>query len=422
MKSALRKLLPASVLDAYHHALAVAGSIVYRFPSKKLVVIAVTGTKGKSTTVELIRTILMEAGHTVAAASTIRFSIGRESESNLFKMTMPGRFFLQEFLRRAVDAGCTHAVIEMTSEGARQFRHIGIELDALAFTNLQPEHIESHGSFEKYAEAKLSLAKHLEASSKRPRYIVANADDAYGKKFLDIDVEVKKSFSLRDAEPYNVDDASVRFVWKRGELFSAPLPGLFNLRNILAALTLTEAMGVPLATVKRALEHQPPIAGRAERVVAGQPYIVVVDYAHTPDSLKALYETYKERRIIAVLGSTGGGRDAWKRAEMGKIADEYADMAILANEDPYDENPQKIVDEIAKGFTKKRPYIILDRRAAIRDAMREARPTNVVLITGKGTDPYIMGPGGTKQAWSDKKVVEEELGKLGYEAAGAKKE
>ncbi|HVV38764.1 MAG TPA: UDP-N-acetylmuramyl-tripeptide synthetase [Candidatus Paceibacterota bacterium] len=413
MKKLLRKLLPAPLLDAYHHTLAVGGSLVYRFPSKKLFVIAVTGTKGKSSTVELIRSILVEAGYNTAAASTIRFSIGKESEPNLFKMTMPGRFFLQHFLRRAVDAGASHAVIEMTSEGARQFRHKGIELNALVFTNLQPEHIESHGSFEKYAEAKLSLAKHLEDSPKRPRYIVANADDAYGKKFLDINVEVKKTFSLKDAEPYSVDDASVRFVWKR-ELLGAPLPGLFNLRNILAAVTLADAMEVPMPVIKRALAHHAPISGRAERVVAGQPYVVVVDYAHTPDSLKALYETYRDRRIIAVLGSTGGGRDAWKRIEMGRIADEYAHVAILTNEDPYDEDPQNIVDELAKGFTKKRPFVILDRRKAIREALREAKPTDAVLITGKGTDPYIMGPHGTKEVWSDKKVAEEELSKLGY--------
>jgi UDP-N-acetylmuramoyl-L-alanyl-D-glutamate--2,6-diaminopimelate ligase len=421
MKKFLRTLLPPSMLDAYHRALAGLGSVIYRSPSKQLFVIAVTGTKGKSTTVELLRTILTEAGYKVAATSTIRFTIGDVSERNLFKMTTPGRFFLSRFLRKAVDAGCTHAVLEMSSEAAKQFRHKGIAFDALVFTNLQPEHIEAHGSFENYAQAKLSLAKHLEASPKRPRYIVANADDAYGKKFLAIDVEIKKPFSLKDAEPYQADDESVRFVWKRGELFSAPLPGLFNLKNILAALTLTEAIGVPLPTIKRALSHQAPIAGRAERVAQGQPYLVVVDYAHTPDSLKALYETYKEHRIVAVLGSTGGGRDTWKRIEMGKIADQYSSVAILANEDPYDEDPQKIIDEVAKGFGKKKPYVILDRRAAIREALREAKPGDAVLITGKGTDPYIMGAKGGKQAWSDRQVAEEELAKLGYKA-GAKKE
>ncbi|MBC7836264.1 UDP-N-acetylmuramyl-tripeptide synthetase [Acetobacteraceae bacterium] len=417
MKRFLRKLIPSSILSRYHYTLAVLGALFYRYPSKSLFVIGVTGTKGKSTTVELIRTILTEAGHTVAVASTIRFAVGNESERNLFKMTMPGRFFLQRFLRRAVTKGATHAVVEMTSEGVLQHRQVGIELNALIFTNLSPEHIERHGSFEAYAEAKFALAKHLESSSKRPRYIVANAEDAYGKKFLTIDAEMKLPFSLKDAEPYNTDDRNIRFVWKRNELFTVPLPGLFNLKNILAAMVLTEAMGIELPILKRALEHVRPIPGRAERVEKGQPFGVVVDYAHTPDSLQALYETYRGQRIIGVLGSTGGGRDTWKRPAMGAIADEFCTMAILTNEDPYDEDPSKIIQEIAKGFKKTKPYVVIDRRAAMREALKEARPGSVVLITGKGTDPYIMGKSGSKQEWSDKKVAEEELEKLGYELA-----
>jgi UDP-N-acetylmuramoyl-L-alanyl-D-glutamate--2,6-diaminopimelate ligase len=412
MKKFIRSLTPAPLLGAYHHFLAQLGAIIYRFPTNKLFVIGVTGTKGKSTTSELISAILTEAGHTVALASTIRFAVGGESEPNLFKMTMPGRFFLQQFFRRAVDKGATHAVVEMTSEGAKQFRHKGIALDALVFTNLAPEHIESHGSLEKYVAAKLLLAKHLEESSKRPRIIVANADDKYGKDFLDIDVEVKAPFSLKDAEPYNTDDKSVRFVWRRGELFTVPLPGVFNLKNMLAALTLCDAIGVPTPIMKKALEHVAPIAGRAERVEVGQLFMVVVDYAHTPDSLRAIYETYKGKRIIGVLGSTGGGRDAWKRPLMGKIADEFCDVAILTNEDPYDEDPHKIIAEVASGFKNLKPHIILDRRQAIREALREADDGDVVLITGKGTDPYIMGKEGTREAWSDKKVAQEELQKL----------
>jgi len=423
LKELVKKLIPTYLLERYHYVLAVLGSLVYRNPSHKLMVIAVTGTKGKSTVVELIRAILTEAGHTTAVASTIRFAIGGESEPNLFKMTMPGRFYLQKFLRRAVAAGATHAVIEMTSEGARQHRHVGIELNALVFLNLQREHIESHGSMEKYAEAKLSLVRHLEASPKRPRLIIANADDKWAKRFLETDVEVRAPFSLKDAEPYTADDKNVRFVWRRGELFAVPLPGLFNLYNMLAAITLCSELGVPLQTIKKALEHIGPIPGRAERVEKGQRFAVVVDYAHTPDSLRALYETYKESRIIAVLGSTGGGRDTWKRQEMGKLADEYAAVAILTNEDPYDEDPQKIVQEIAKGFSKKKPHVILNRRAAIKEALKEALTIRhaqgnqsgiAVLITGKGTDPYIMGPRGAKEPWSDKKVAEEELAKLGY--------
>lgn len=414
LKEFIKKLIPTALLERYHLALALMGAVVYRNPSRKLVVIAVTGTKGKSTTIELIRAILTEAGHSVAAASTIHFCIGGESEPNLFKMTMPGRFYLQKFLRRAVTAGATHVVIEMTSEGARQHRHAGIELDALVFTNLQREHIESHGGMEQYLQAKLFLARHLESSPKRPRYIIANADDPFAEHFLEVEVEVRAPFSIKDAEPYTVDDKNVRFVWHRDELFAVPMPGLFNLYNILAAVTLASELGIPVAVIKKALEHIGPIPGRAERVEKGQKFAVIVDYAHTPDSLKALFETYKKNRIIAVLGATGGGRDTWKRPEMGKLADEYAAVAILTNEDPYNENPQKIVQEIAKGFSKKKPHIILNRRAAVREALREAHAGDAVLITGKGTDPYIMGPGGSKEPWSDKKVVEEELAKLGY--------
>lgn len=414
MKRILLRFIPAPLLDTYHYCFAWLGAFFYRYPSHSLTVIGITGTKGKSSTVELVAAILSQAGHKVAVASTIRFSIGNESERNLFKMTMPGRFFLQQFLRRAVKEGASHAVMEMTSEGARQHRHRGIELDALIFTNLSPEHIESHGSYEKYAEAKLSLAKHLEHSSKRPRIIVANIDDPYGKQFLAVDVEKRAPFSLKDAEPYSADDRSIRFVWKGGELITVPLPGLFNLKNILAAMTLGDALGIPLSTMKLALEKPRVIPGRAERVERGQPFAVIIDYAHTPDSLRALYETYKGGRIIGVLGSTGGGRDKWKRREMGNIADQYCSVAILTNEDPYDEDPQKIVEDIAKGFAKKKPFIILDRRAAIREALREAKEGDAVLITGKGTDPYIMGKRGTKEEWSDKEVAEEELQKLGY--------
>jgi UDP-N-acetylmuramoyl-L-alanyl-D-glutamate--2,6-diaminopimelate ligase len=192
---------------------------------------------------------------------------------------------------------------------------------------------------------------------------------------------------------------------------------VFNIKNILAALTLAEAVGVPLSKVKRALERHGPIEGRAERVEKGQPFTVVVDYAHTPDSLANLYDAYRSKRIIGVLGSTGGGRDKWKRPLMGKIADERCDIAFLTNEDPYDEDPQAIINDVTRGFIKKKPLVILDRRAAIREALREAKSGDAVLITGKGTDPYIMGPGGSKEEWSDKKVVEEELEKLGYELA-----
>lgn len=416
MKNFIFSLAPRPLLDAYYLAWALGSAWWYGHPSAKLIVIGVTGTKGKSTTAELIRHTLAQTGHTVALASTIRFMVGNATERNLFKMTMPGRGYLQQFLRRALDAGCTHAVVEMTSEGALQHRHAGLELNALVFTNLQPEHIERHGSFEAYADAKLELARALGASPKRPRIIVANADDAYGAQFLAVDADVRAPFSLADAEPYTADDKSVRFVWK-GVLFTVPLPGLFNLKNCLATLTLGHALGLGTEKMRQALEHVEPVAGRAQRISLGQPFAVVVDYAHTPDSLKALYETYANsgKRLICVLGSTGGGRDTWKRPEMGRMADTMCDIAILTDEDPYDEDPHKIIEELSAGFANRQPRVIMDRRQAIASAIAEAKDADdAVLITGKGTDPYIMGPNGTKTVWSDAQVAQDELIKLGY--------
>ncbi|MEK7108967.1 MAG: UDP-N-acetylmuramoyl-L-alanyl-D-glutamate--2,6-diaminopimelate ligase [Patescibacteria group bacterium] len=413
MKSFIRSLLPEPVLGAYHLLLAALGAAYYGYPSRKLTVIAVTGTKGKSTTAELVAAILRGAGQKVALASTIHFIIGEEEEPNLYKMTMPGRFFLQKFLRRAVTAGCTHAVIEMTSEGARQYRHKGVSLNALVFTNLSPEHLESHGGMEAYADAKLSLARALAESPKRPRVMVANADDPWGEKFFEVAVDIKAPFRLADAEPYNTDDKSIRFVW-RGTLFSVPLPGLFNLKNCLAALALGEALGLPLETMKKALEHVGPIAGRVQRIVQGQPFDVVVDYAHTADSLRALFETFKNKKITAVFGATGGGRDKWKRPAMGKVADEFCGMAYLTDDDSYDEDPKEITAQIAQGFSRIKPVTEVDRRKAIALALAQAKEGDAVLIAGKGTDPYLMGPRGTKEPWSDAKVVGEELVKLGY--------
>ena len=173
-KRIIPKNLVAKGRPIYHYLLAFLGAVYYRFPSKRIKVVAITGTKGKTTTVELVNAILEEAGFKTALASTLRFKIGEKSEDNKFKMTMPGRFFLQNFLRKAVGTGCDWAVIEMSSEGAKQFRHKFIDLDALIFTNLAPEHIESHGSYQKYLEAKLSIAKALEESSKKEKVIVSN--------------------------------------------------------------------------------------------------------------------------------------------------------------------------------------------------------------------------------------------------------
>ena len=402
--------LRRTLLAPYHYAWAVLSACWYGFPARKLTVIGVTGTKGKSSVAEMLYAILTAAGHKTALAGTIRFAVGEESRPNLFKMTLPGRGFIQKFLAEARKKNCTHAVVEITSEAALQYRHWGLELDALVFTNLQKEHIESHGGMEKYFRAKFSIGEALVRSKKRPRSIIANADDARGKEFLALPVENRISFSLADAADMRTNDAGVSFIYE-GTHFSLPLPGIFSVLNALSAIKTAESLGVPLEICAKALRELARINGRVERIEAGQDFIAVVDYAHTPDSLKALYGAFPDRKKICVLGNTGGGRDAWKRPEMGRIADEACEKVILTNEDPYDEDPRAIVDAMAKGM-KRVPDIIMDRRAAIRAALRAARPGDAVLISGKGTDPFIMGPKGSKTPWSDARVVREELGQL----------
>ena len=418
--TSLKSLLPESLLNIirpiYHFSLAYLADLWYRSPSQDIFIIAVTGTKGKSTVTELVTRILETEGHKVASLSTIQFKIDEEVERNMHKMTMPGRFFVQKFLRRAVKAKCTHAIIEMTSEGAKQFRHRFIELDALIFTNLTPEHIESHGSFEKYKQAKLTIAKQVAESKKSPRYIVANVDDEHGQDFLNFDIENKLPYSLKDLSLYSLHRDSVSLVLDSATI-RVPMIGLFNVYNILAAITFTRALGVSLITIDKALRNTPKIAGRVEQFHSPQSsskkITAVVDYAHTPDSLKQLYQAFPDVTKICVLGNTGGGRDSWKRPEMGTIADKHCDHIILTNEDPYDEDPNKIIEQMTKGIRDKAKLeIIMDRREAIRTALEKAPNNSYVLITGKGTDPYIMGPRGTKTSWSDAEVVQEELLKL----------
>jgi len=396
-------------LDAYHFGTALLGALLCGFPSNHMVVLAVTGTKGKSSTTEMLNAIFEEAGHTTALINSIRFKIGTRSVPNELRMSMPGRFFIQDFLMRARRAQCTVAILEMTSEGARQYRHRGIALDGLIFTNLAPEHIESHGSLEAYADAKYEIGLQLARSHKRPRVMVANADDVQSSRYLTLPVENTIPFSLAGVEPYASDEHGGHFQFNGADI-SIHLPGEFSLRNAAAAATLARAFNVPTPAIARGLDKLTRIPGRAERIEEGQDFSVVVDYAHTPDSLTALYKAYGSARKICVLGSTGGGRDTWKRPVMGGIADEYCDTIILTNEDPYDEDPRSIVEALADGM-KREPVIIMDRREAVAHALSLAQKGDAVLITGKGTDPCICGPGGTKIPWSDARVAREELTK-----------
>ncbi|MDP1689956.1 MAG: UDP-N-acetylmuramyl-tripeptide synthetase [bacterium] len=410
----LKKIIPEVVVrlfrPLYHLILAFVMAASYGFPARRLVVIGVTGTKGKSTTAEMLFAILHAAGHKTALISTIRFAIGESSEPNRYKMTLQGRGFAQSFMRKALNAGCTHIVIEVTSESVLQYRNWFLDLNALIVTNIQREHIESHGSFANYVAAKRTIVDTLVRSPKRVHVLVANEDDPESRALLSAKISRAIGFSARELENVSSDDRSVRFGYA-GKHFSLPLPGIFNAMNALAASKLCEAFDIPLTTAVAALAALPPVLGRVEHIDVGQDFIAIVDYAHTPDSLRALYSAFPNQRKICVLGNTGGGRDTWKRPEMGRIADETCEKVILTNEDPYDEDPRAIVDAMAAGM-QRTPDIIMDRREAIRAALAAARPGDAVLLSGKGTDPFIMGPKGSKTPWSDAQVVREELERL----------
>lgn len=415
IRNIIRPLIPKRIFRAlqpvYHYILALWGALVYRFPSKKLVVIGVTGTKGKSSTTEYINSILEQDGHQTALVNTIRHKIGSYSKPNKFKMTMPGRLFLQHFLRQALNSGCTHAVIEMSSEGVIQYRHRFIDLDALIFTNLSPEHIESHGSYENYVAAKIEIAKRV---TKKSGVLIVNKDDAEAPKFLALTIPHKITYSLKETR-YEISDTGTKFSFQN-RYISSPLKGVFNVYNMLAAATYASFAKIDGDTIKKGLEHVHTIKGRAQEIDEGQSFTAVVDYAHTEDSLRQIYEAYKDYKIIGVLGGTGGGRDRGKRKDMGHIAETYCDYVFITNEDPYDEDPWQIINDVALGITNKNKMKkIMSRREAIREALCMAETKTkegekvAVLITGKGTDPYIMEAKGKKTPWSDESVVREEL-------------
>lgn len=413
----LKMILPTWVvrplLPLYHYLLSLFAAVYYGFPGRRLTIIGVTGTKGKSSVSDMLFSVLRHAGYPAAVAGTIRFAINDESVPNLYKMTLPGRGFLQEFLSRAVRKGAKYAVVELTSESTLQFRHRFLSLNALIFTNLQPEHIEAHGSFENYAAAKLSIGHEVARSHKRPRAIIANADNEHSAPYLKLPVEQHLPFSYKDVSDVELGSGRVAFTYE-GVRFHMKLPGSFSIMNALAVIKAARFVGLSLEQIAAGLAALERIPGRTERIDCGQPFEAIVDYAHTPDSLSALYEAYPVRKIC-VLGNTGGGRDTWKRPEMGRIADEACAEVILTNEDPYDEDPEAIVSAMAKGMARA-PRIIMDRREAIHTALTLANPGDAVLITGKGTDPYIMEANGVRTPWSDAQVVREELASIGISA------
>lgn len=426
------------ILRPYHYFWVLFSALIFGFPgkSKKIKVIGVTGTKGKSTVVEMISKILEEAGYKTAIFSSIKIKIANKEKKNLFKMTMPGRWHIQKFLSDAIKAKCDYAILEVTSEGILQHRQKFIDFNVVVFTNLYPEHIERHGSFENYRKAKEKLFK------ENGSIHVLNLDDENVGHFLKYKARKKYGFSFKKELKFK--DKSLKIIKaerisQKGALafriskvnFELNLVGDFNLQNALCAVCIGISQGVSLEVAKEAFKRIKKIDGRME-IVAERPFKVIVDYAHTPDSLEVLYCSLKkgsklsenrrangkmqeDSRLICILGAAGGGRDKWKRPKMGEIAAKYCQKIILTNEDPYDENPMEIINQIEKGVFRnkeldfKNVYKILDRREAIKKALSLAKEGDIVVITGKGCEPWMCVEKGRKIPWDDRQIVKEEI-------------
>jgi UDP-N-acetylmuramoyl-L-alanyl-D-glutamate--2,6-diaminopimelate ligase len=401
MKEFLKKILPNFVLSFYHFILAFLGAIIYGFPSKKLILIGVTGTNGKTTTTEMIAEIFEKAGKKIALLNSIRFKIGEKEEINKLRMTMPGRFFIQRFLKKAVKEGCEYAILEVTSEGIKQHRHRFLDFKIAVFTNLAPEHIEAHGSFEKYREAKGKLFQVVKEIH------VINIEDKNSDYFLKFPAKRKITYGLKKGE-INLENTKIKL----------KIPGEFNIYNALAAISVAISQGIDKNFAIKVLEEFKGVPGRMEEVIS-KPFKVIVDYAFTPNALEKVYQTLinlelksynLKPKLICVLGACGGGRDKWKRPVLGELAAKYCDEVIVTNEDPYDEDPWQIIEQVASG-TKGKARKILDRREAIREALKLAKEGDIVVITGKGCEPSIVIKG-KKIPWDDRKVVREEFQKI----------
>lgn len=425
----MKKLIPQSIKNIYHLFQAVLANVVFGMPSRHIKVIGVTGTNGKTTTVQMITKILEEARFKVAMASTINFQLGEKKWVNKTKFTTLSSWQTQKFIKDAIEAGCEYLVLETSSHSLDQNRVWGVKYKTAVITNVTREHFDYHGTMEKYRQAKLKLFKDVEVA-------VVNLDMERPEKFLDCEAKEKFGYTTKEQESMNSNQEVKTIKAENIELgidhtkyqilntkYFLNMPGLFNIENALAATCVGLGEGISEEKIKSALEKIKGVPGRMEHVPNDLGVDIIVDYAVTPDSLEKLYaltkticdnslKIGKNSHIIAVLGSCGE-RDRGKRPIMGEIVSRAADFVIVTNEDPYHEDPQQIIDEVFAGVEKNKKenenaWRIMDRREAIKKALNLARAGDIMVITGKGAEE-TMAIGEQRIPWNDKKVISEEL-------------
>lgn len=419
----LKDLVPQGIKNIYHFFQAFGAALIYGFPSKKLRVIGVTGTDGKTTTVHLIHHVLKEAGFRVSMISTVKAVIGEATFDTGFHVTTPSPFEVQKFLNLMVKAGSKVAVLEVTSHGLDQNRVAMVDFHEAVITNITHEHLDYHKSYSSYIGAKVKILQGV-------KYRILNADDKSFEKISAkgsgkmISYSTRKEVDVMATNIKEVDDRvefDANFKTKeKGEKkahFSLPVPGIFNVYNALSAISVAKTFDVDNKVIARSLKEFPGVVGRMEKIEEGQNFEVIVDFAHTPAALEQIVGTLKNHtkgKLICVFGSAGE-RDFKKRPLMGEAAGKVCDFTIITAEDPRRENVNKIMDEIEVG-TKKAGGIlgqtywkIPDRARAVRTAINTlAGEKDLVAIFGKGHEKS-MNIGGVEYPWSDQMVAQSAL-------------
>jgi len=425
-----KRFISRKFLLWYHKLTAIISVIVYGLPTNRMKVIGVTGTNGKTTTVNLIKAVLVKAGKKTGMISTVNYRIRNREWLNISKITTLGRLQLRKLLKQMLRAGCEYVVIEVSSHAIVQHRVWAINFDTCILTNLTHDHLDYHKDMEEYKKTKGQLFSDMIASRRKkriPKTSILNTDSRSFDFFNGFKADKNYYYGLSPKAKIKAEDiklspsgTTLKAITPKGNIsLNLKLVGEFNVYNTLAAIAFGLSENIPLKTIKSALEKFEGVPGRMEKIQEGQNFTVIVDYAHTPDAFFKIFKNLKRmtnKRIVSVFGATGE-RDTLKRSLLGEIAAQFSSYTFLTLEDPAWEDPIEIMNEIEEGLIKARKKLnidyfkIVDRREAIRRALSCARPGDIVLLLAKGHE-MVMVQEGKKIPWDDRQVAREELRRL----------
>lgn len=421
-------------------------ALIYGFPGQKIKVIGVTGTDGKTTTVNLITHLLNQANLKTGMISTTTFAIGKKTFSNETKRTSVSPFLMNRLLKKMLQQKCEYVVLEVSSHALEQKRFLGVDFDLAVLTNITPEHLDYHKNMQEYCKVKSLLFQKLGQSKTKKdqlKTMILNRADPVFEDFSKFFADRKWSYGLKknadfwaseidlraDKSIFQLNLAShlLQILFDKKEIkhkktsiqIELPLVGEFNIENALASIAVVLSVGINLEQIQKNLKTFGGVEGRMEKIEMGQDFNVIVDFALTPEALKKLFETTKnftKGRVIGVLGCTGD-RDKLKRPVTGKMATEMLDIFILTDDETYTENADKIREEVKNGIKQTNKienqdwYEVKDRLEAIRFALKIAQKGDTVLISGMGSEA-TRNVGGQEIEWDEREIVRRELKKM----------